>query len=64
MILGGCEYKKNIEIHEDIYRKIEIGQEYRLNQGHSYDIEYTEGGMSITLYFIKEEVQDGENNSI
>lgn len=56
MILGGCEYKKNIEIHEDIYRKIEIGQEYRLNQGHSYDIEYTEGGMSITLYFIKEEV--------
>lgn len=35
--------------------EIEIKKEYTLNQGHSYDVEYTEDGMDITFHFKKQE---------
>lgn len=56
--LNGCEYRPQIAIKENYWRfdnkTINIEREYTLDQGHSYDIEYSEDGMDITIHFKKQ----------
>lgn len=53
--LSGCgeyNYSTRIVVYDiQDNRIIKIDNKYILNQGHSYDIEYDENGVDITLHF-------------